>query len=149
LKAERGKSMVLIVLYTWPGSLERLRQLAEAAPALAKAGVRVVAAPLGAESAVAAEPGDAKLLAPILATVGPEMAATYSLYRRTPSIEGVPPMPEHLEFLIDRQGYLRFRWNPEDGGGWGQVAALIERVEALNKEPPRPPAPEGGHVHGS
>jgi hypothetical protein len=29
---------------------------------------------------------------------------TYTLFRRTLGSEGVPPIPPHMEFLIDRQG---------------------------------------------
>ena len=73
--------------------------------------------------------------------------AAYGLFRRTPSVEGGPAMPTHIEFLIDRQGYLRYRWGPADGPGWDRMAAaLVKRIQSLNHEPPRPPAPEG-HVH--
>ena len=55
-------------------------------------------------------------------------------------------MPPHMEFLIDRQGYLRYRWSPVYGTGWDRMAELVKRIDLLNREPPRPPAPEG-HVH--
>ena len=51
-----------------------------------------------------------------------------------------------MEFLIDRAGYLRFRWAPEYGAGWTDIAALLKEVDILNKEPARPPAPEA-HIH--
>ncbi len=55
-------------------------------------------------------------------------------------------MPAHIELLIDRQGYLRHRWSPAYGTRWSRMAEVIKRVEAINREPPRPPAVEG-HVH--
>lgn len=49
-----------------------------------------------------------------------------------------------MEFLIDRSGYLRFRWIPAWVPGWDQMAALFKQVHLLNTEPLRPPAPMGG-----
>jgi hypothetical protein len=51
-----------------------------------------------------------------------------------------------MEFLIDRQGYLQNRWSPAYGAGWDRMAELVKRIDSLNREPNRPPAPEG-HVH--
>ncbi|MBI1774064.1 MAG: CopD family protein [Proteobacteria bacterium] len=146
LKAQRGRSLVLIVLYSAPGSFQRLRQLAEAQPLLERAGLRAIAIPIDSAPSVPDGAETASARAGIGAAAGPETIATYRQFRRTSSVEGVPPMPEHLEFLVDRQGYLRFRWNPADGAGWQELANLLRRVEALNQEPPRPPAPEG-HIH--
>ena len=81
-----------------------------------------------------------------IAETDPETIATYSLFRRTPSVEGVQAMPAHMEFLIDRQGYLRYRWSPAYGTRWSRMAELVKRIDSLNHEPARPPAPEG-HVH--
>jgi hypothetical protein len=51
--------------------------------------------------------------------------------------------PDHLEFLIDRQGDLRFRW---DGIGAAQAkGGALDRIEALNRESPRPVPPAGHH----
>ncbi len=51
-----------------------------------------------------------------------------------------------MEFLIDRAGYLRARWIPDDEAGWREIASLLSEIDRLNREPPRPPAPEG-HAH--
>jgi copper resistance protein D len=145
LKQQRGRFIVLVVLFSDPGSLPRLRELDAALPQLEAAGVRVIA--LSMAKGVAASP-NAELELPHLsvAVTDPGTIAAYSLFRRTPSVEGVPPMPAHMEFLIDRAGYLRYRWSPAYGPGWDRVAALEKRVDMLNHEPARPPAPEG-HVH--
>src|ERR1700704_1013953 len=79
---------------------------------------------------------------PMIAETDPETIATYSLFRRTLSVEGVPAMPAHMEFLIDRQGYIRNRWSPAYGTRWSRMAEVINRVEAINREPPRPLASE-------
>ncbi|HEV2335176.1 MAG TPA: copper homeostasis membrane protein CopD, partial [Stellaceae bacterium] len=144
LTQQRGRDVVLLVLFSDPDSLPRLRDLDAAMPQLKAAGARVIALPMSKE----AGPSKTDLELPHLAIADTDTAtiATYSLFRRTASIEGVPPMPPHMEFLIDRSGYLRYRWSPVYGAGWDRMAALVDRVEAINREPPRPPAPED-HVH--
>lgn len=144
LKQQRGRAIVLLVLFSVPDSLARLEQLDAAKAALDRAGVRVIAVPL--DSTAAAPPDSTALRSTNIAETGPETATAYSVFRRTVSVDGVPPMSRHMEFLIDRAGYLRFRWAPEYGAGWSEVAALLKQVDMLNKEPPRAPAPEG-HVH--
>ena len=143
LEEERGKHIVLLVLFSDPGSLARLHALDAAAPQLEKAGVRIIAVPFAKnpEGESAKQIGLHHLR---IAEAGPDVAAAYSLYRRKPSLEGVPPVPPHMEFLIDRSGYLRFRWIPAWGPGWNRMAALFKQVRLLNTEPPRPPAPMGG-----
>jgi putative copper resistance protein D len=55
-------------------------------------------------------------------------------------------MPRHVEFLIDRAGYLRARWIPgELGASWAEISALVAELQALNREAPAPPPAE--HVH--
>jgi hypothetical protein len=57
-----------------------------------------------------------------------------------------PPMPRHMELLIDRAGYLRARWIPgHPGASWSEMRALVGEIQALNREAPAPPPAE--HVH--
>ena len=73
----------------------------------------------------------------------------YALYRRSFSEQGTqpdPPVPPHMEFLIDRQGYVRARWIPRDGAGWDKLDNLFRDVDRLNQEKPSAPAPDD-HVH--
>lgn len=146
LKQQRGRAIVLLVLFSEPASIQRLRELDESAAQLDRAGVRIIAVPMLKDPTAADSTTDLRLRRLTIAEAGPETVAAYGLFRRTASIDGVPAMPPHMEFLIDRQGYLRFRWSPEYGAGWNQVADLLKRVDFLNHETPRPPAPEG-HVH--
>ncbi len=145
LKQQRNRFMVLLVLFSDPTSLPRLRDLDAAMAQLEGAGVRVIALSR-AKDAEASVKAELELPHLSVAETDPGTIAAYSLFRRTPSVEGVPPMPAHMEFLIDRQGYLRYRWSPAYGTGWDRMAALVERIDLLNREPARPPAPEG-HVH--
>jgi putative copper resistance protein D len=145
LKQQRGRFIVLLVLFTDPSSSPRMHDLDAAMASLTRAGVRVIALPMTKDG----EPSfKAELELPHLSITeaDPATIAAYSVFRRTPSIEGVPPMPTHMEFLVDRQGYLRYRWSPAFGPGWDRMADLVKRIDALNAEKPRPPAPEG-HVH--
>ena len=138
LKGQREKAIVLLALYSMPGSPDRLRQLEIAQSALDKAGARIIALPM---SPTATAPGPAAFLARSSA----ETVAAYALFRRDP-VAGVPPMPTHMEFLIDRAGYLRARWIPNEEPGWREIGTLLREIDRLNREPPRPPAPEG-HMH--
>jgi putative copper resistance protein D len=145
LKQQRGRFIVLLVLLSDPGSSQRLHALDAAMPQLERAGVRVIAVSLAKDGEAS---GKTELELPHLSIAETDTAtiAAYGLFRRTASVEGVPPMPTHMEFLIDRAGYLRYRWSPAYGAGWSHIAALVTRIDSLNREPPRPPAPEG-HVH--
>ena len=145
LKQQRNRSIVLLVLFSDPDSSPRLHALDAAMAQLEGAGVRVIALSMTKDAAALPKP-ELELPHLSIAESDPATIAAYGLFRRTPSVDGVPPMPTHMEFLIDRQGYLRYRWSPAYGPGWDRMADLVKRIQSLNGEPPRPPAPEG-HVH--
>jgi putative copper resistance protein D len=78
-----------------------------------------------------------------------EATTTYIMFRKSLNPTGrlpIPPFPSHLEFLIDRQGYIRARWLPDNDSGWAEAAQLIKMIERLSQEKPRAPAPDE-HVH--
>jgi copper resistance protein D len=145
LKSLRGKTNVLLVIYSQPDSMARLEALDAAQPSMAALDTRIVAIPMTSDGANEEQPASPATLA-ILADANPDVVAAYTLFRRVPTGEGVLPVPRHMEFLIDRAGYLRARWLPSEEKGWSDLAALRREIETLNKEPPREPAPEG-HVH--
>lgn len=149
LKQQRGRSIVLLVLYTFPESLARLCELAEIRGKWVEAGVRIVAVAMDNKVTAALQSKDWPepcFDLSIMATPNPDVVTAYAMFRRTASIPGVPPAPAHMEFLIDRQGYLRARWIPAIGPDWSQTRDLLGQIESLNREKPRPPAPEG-HPH--
>jgi hypothetical protein len=77
------------------------------------------------------------------------VAAAYALFRRDLSPDGLrpePPLPHHMELLVDRQGYVRARWIPNGATGWGDPARLLAAVERLAKETPAGP-PQDEHIH--
>ena len=73
------------------------------------------------------------------------MAAAYAMFARQP---GGPndPAPAHVEFLIDRQGYLRTRWIGVADATAERTKETLDRIDVLNREPARRPAP-WGHAH--
>ena len=53
-----------------------------------------------------------------------------------------------VEFLIDRQGYIRARWTPNVGSAWLQVPYLSSQMLAMDRETPRPSiGSNGDHAH--
>jgi len=78
-----------------------------------------------------------------------EAFETYALFRRSLSEQGLrpdPPFPFHMEFLIDRQGYIRARWIAAEGAAWVDPDLLLQEIAQLNQEKPSAPAPDD-HVH--
>jgi len=91
-----------------------------------------------------------RILFPVATDGAADIVTTYALFRRTLAPAGAlpdPPRPTHIEFLIDRSGYLRARWIP--GGprpGWSDMKRLLAEVQALSQEPATV-APPDEHVH--
>jgi len=142
LFSQRSKTIVLLVFYTLPQSLPRLRELATAKLSrLDRLGVRVIAVPLGEEAL-----GDPEIDATMLAGPDPALAECYAMFTRT--ITGLPATPpRHVEFLIDRQGYIRARSVPSAGSpGWAPMFVLLRQSVQLNREKGRGFAPRR-HAH--
>jgi putative copper resistance protein D len=146
LKDHRGKSVVLLVFFT-PASRSRLVQLDQAYGTLTSLGVEVLAVP-GAEGPASWAEHFVRSL-PIVTEGGPEVFEAYALFRRSFSEQGSlpdPPLPSYMEFLIDRQGYIRARWIAGERVGWANTENLVREVEKLNTEKPLVTAADE-HVH--
>ncbi|HSB82673.1 MAG TPA: copper homeostasis membrane protein CopD [Candidatus Methylomirabilis sp.] len=146
LKDQRGKAMVHLVLFSLPGSLRRLDQLDAAWDTIAGAGARVIAVPMRDVAKIYQKLGMHAVNFPVAVDGSSEITETYTLFRRTLGSEDVPPIPDHMEFLIDRQGYIRARWIPTESAGWSEIPRLLSEIGRLDKEAPGAPAPEE-HVH--
>ncbi len=146
LKEQRGKVMVHLVLFTLPGSLRRLDQLDAAWETIAYAGARVIAVPMRDAAHIYQTLGMHAVNFPVAVDGNPEITATYTIFRRTFATEDVRAVPSHIEFLIDRQGYIRARWIPDESPGWKEIPRLLREIERLYKEAPRASAPDE-HVH--
>ena len=149
LKDFRGQRLVLVVFFTLPGSAERLSLLAAAAPALTRLGAVVLGVPTRAPGDVYRALGTRPVFFPIAVDGAADAVGAYRLFRLdlSPESDGPTPPPlEHMELLVDRQGYLRARWVPGGGEGWADPARLLAEVERLAKEPARAPLADD-HVH--
>jgi len=130
LRDHRGRRMVLVVLYTLPGSRERLTELARSYGLLSVLGLEIIAIPLHATADPIGELGASPpILFPIVTDGGADIIATYRMF--APGA--------HAELLIDRQGYIRAIWR-------GAPGAVQAQVEKLNAEKDVPPFPDD-HVH--
>ena len=150
LKDFRQKKSVLLVLFSWPESRARLDQLRLAYPALSNGNTVVLAVPINDPNQQGMAAITADMPFPVVTQGAPEIARSYALFRRTlsnPDLAGEGTTPTHMEFLIDRFGFLRARWIPAvDGAGWSDMSVLMQQVEQLNREKEIRPPPDD-HVH--
>jgi len=147
LKDYRGNHIVLLVLFSLPDSHARLLQLAQVHREAQSRNVKILAIPRVVKSARRLE-SMSKTLS-VVTDGSHEAFASYALFRRSFSEQGAlpdPPVPRHMEFLVDRQGYARARWIPRDGPGWDKLDNLWRDIDQLNREKPSTPAPDD-HVH--
>ena len=132
LRDYRGARIVLIVLYTLPASRSRLAELAARYELLVPLGVEVIAAPTDAAAdAIKRLGAEPRVFFPVVTDGAPAIVTTYSL---------LTPGP-HVEFLVDRQGYLRAVEAAPRG-----TERLLQNVQALNEEKVIV-APPAEHVH--
>ena len=150
LKDFRQQKIVLLVLFSWPESRTRLDQLRAAYATLSGSNTVVLAVPVNEITLLDMEAVSANMPFPVATQGAPEIAKSYALFRRTlsnPDLAGEGTTPKHMEFLIDRYGYLRARWIPEvDGAGWTDIGALMRGIGQLNREGEIRPPPDD-HVH--
>ena len=142
LKDFRGRNAVLLVFFSLPASQARLEQLAAAYPSLRAAGAEVIAVPVAGTGAQDVP------FALVVEGAG-ETARAYALLRRTlsnPDPRDSSPVPQHMEVLVDRFGYVRGRWRPDEGKGWDDLSLLEAQLAALAREPQVRPPPDD-HVH--
>jgi putative copper resistance protein D len=131
----QGNAITILVLYTLPESLARLRDVGALQSMDPKAAVRVIAVPMTGPS----RSGDADTQGAdrsILAVTRPDVAATYAMFTRE-RLDVDNPAPQHAEFLIDRQGYLRARWIGLPKGATDRNAQLQREIDVLKRERPR------------
>jgi peroxiredoxin len=98
--------------------------------------LRVIAIPTRAEGASAA--GSQEIGAPIVAGFDQRITSAYAIVAPIDSDQDDQSGPKHAEFLIDRQGYIRARWTPNNGSAWLQVPYLLSQLPAMDREQPQP-----------
>jgi putative copper export protein/mono/diheme cytochrome c family protein/peroxiredoxin len=149
LKDFRGRDQVLLVFFRLPQSRERLMQLQALYAQIRPLGVEILSLPLQPDEGFDDAARRLSLAFPLIRDGAAETAAAYALFRRSLSPEFSmpdPPVPAHLEFLVDRQGYLRGRWIADEGVGWGDPEQLLTAIDVLLKEKRVAPPPDL-HVH--
>lgn len=148
--------VTLLVLFSLPSSLPRLHEIAAQLPAFIAAGARVIALPMPGSPPLQAneQHGEA---ATLLARADPATASVYLMFTRRSGPASDTPHA-HIEYLIDRFGYLRVRRTgaatAADGhAGTGTSEAIAQdlppvlpKIRALASEPARVP-PQWGHRH--
>jgi putative copper resistance protein D len=144
LRDHRGQTIVLLVFFELPDSLERLTRLSRAAFDLRVLGVEVVAVPLAGARALYATLGPRPLLFPFVIGGAEDAVTAYQYF------QGPTARPVHMEMAIDRRGYLRARWipsgSPHASGGWSDVNVLLRTLTELAGEPRSAPV-LGEHIH--
>jgi putative copper resistance protein D len=142
LKDYRGERIVLLVLLNVADTEERLQQLGAARARLDSAGVETIVVPNPIDLLFVSD----KLPGLIVNEGIREVAETYRLFARSFNDENPLAATPHVEYLIDRQGYIRARWLPAENDGWRNLDRLFSQIELLRKETSRAPAPDD-HVH--
>ena len=142
----REQNSVLLVLFSWPESKDRLAQLSQAYSELNKQGAVVLAVPKGDLDSETIERIASVMSFPVVTQGASEIVSSYALSRRTlshPDIIGTGKIPEHMEFLIDPYGFLRARWIPSaNESNWTDIDTLTKQIKLLSQEsmvlPPPP-----------
>ncbi|HNP27056.1 MAG TPA: CopD family protein, partial [Nitrosomonas sp.] len=151
LKDFRLKKNVVLVFFSWPQSHQRLIQLKHFYERVSRDhNTEILAIPLQKLSEQELEVITDIVPFPVVTEGWPEISDTYLLYRRVrtvPDLSGPGMSPVHMEFMIDRFGYLRARWNAQfEGFGWQNFNALTQQLDLLNAEDEIMPPP-GDHAH--
>jgi putative copper resistance protein D len=151
LKGYRGRQPVLLVLFTLPSSRARLSEISQAYNDLRSFNAAVIAVPMdGGEKILSRIGASPRILFPVATEGAEDIVSTYALFGRTWAQEGALPnaaMPAHVEFLIDRSGYLRARWLPGGPGpAWSDTKVLLVELQALSQET-TVVGPPDEHVH--
>ena len=146
------KSALLLVLFSCTEEnlateTARLEQLLSARERLAALGGKIILIAPGKTCAPLRSLAKGKILIADHDTA--DVAASFGLFTRTfhNRKQDVVRVPEtHAEFLIDRSGYIRARWLPEEDNSWSDPGFIETQLEMLAREPPAPPPP-GPHDH--
>lgn len=138
LRQVRERYDVLLVFYSRPGSLPRLRALSEFGSHFARARVRVLAVPMRDSDAIA--PGAAGIDPGLLVEPDARVVSAYRMF------EGAAvKAPQHVEFLIDRRGYIRARWVAGQAPNWDSFPYFLRQVQFVERETRVPAVPR--HTH--
>lgn len=145
LKGYRGAQNVLLVFLWGATADKRLKTLADTYSELHRLQTNVLVI------LDKAHPVPRGLPFTVIREEGKAIWSSYELLSRTVANRGAPDRLgmewQHVEFLIDRYGYVRARWVAEaEAEGWEKPDRLYRSLQTLNGEPQIKPAPDD-HVH--
>jgi putative copper resistance protein D len=140
LRELRGRRVALLVLFTLPESRPRMAEIAQAYEGLVVMGAEVIAVPTRAERGIIKRLGASpRIFFPVVTEGAPDIVRTYELFGPGRG------HPSHMEFLVDRSGYLRARILP-DLAAPPAMSELLDQILKLNQEP-QPASLPDDHVH--
>jgi putative copper export protein/mono/diheme cytochrome c family protein len=147
------KSALLLVLFSCTEEnlateTARLEQLLSARERLAALGGKIILIAPGKTCAPLRSLAKGKIL--IADRDTEDVAASYGLFTRTflnRRMDVVRAPLLHAEFLIDRSGYIRARWLPEEDNSWSNLGFVETQLQMLSREPPAPPPPDVHSQH--
>jgi putative copper export protein/mono/diheme cytochrome c family protein len=147
------KSALLLVLFSCTEEnlateTARLEQLLSARERLAALGGKIILIAPGKTCAPLRGLAKGKIL--IADRDTEDVAASYGLFIRTfhnRRMDVVRAPLLHAEFLIDRSGYIRARWLPEEDNSWSDLGFVETQLQKLSQEPPAPPPPDVHSQH--
>jgi putative copper resistance protein D len=143
LQQAQGNPVTLLVLYTLPKSLPYLRALAAETSAFRAIGLRVIAMPLpGTANAAYVELDSHSGL--IAAMAAADVITAYTMFARQDDA-AANAGPAQVDYLIDRQGYIRSRWIGVPDSPAVRAAETFDQAELLYRERQRPPS--AAHTH--
>jgi peroxiredoxin len=144
LRQPQGNPVTLLVLYTLPQSLPYLHALAVETGTFGEIGARLIAVPMsGTETSNKTKRGNDGGL--IFATAPMDAITAYTMFAR-PENDFGNVAPVQVDYLIDRQGYIRARWIGVADSPANRIAEIFDQAELLRRERQRAPAPMG-HMH--
>jgi putative copper export protein/mono/diheme cytochrome c family protein/peroxiredoxin len=139
----RDKSRdTLLVLYSLPDSLARLRSLASEQPAFAARRIEILAVTSNAAEAHAAG-AETSGSESILAIVAADVAVAYAMFAAR---DGAVAASRHAEFLIDRGGRLRAHWIGVPEPGNDRNLEILDTAAKVDRESFDAPLPRE-HSH--
>lgn len=149
LKDFREDKAVLLVLFSWPKGKSRLDALKKNYKKIAATNTEIIAVEIiNPNNEVKGIKPNYPFVLVTEQTV--PIVNTYSLFRRSTMNKrdfSISSPLEHIEFMIDRFGYLRARWIPEaNTSHWTDFSLLSNELEKLAEEP-EILAPPDEHVH--
>ncbi len=149
LKDLREVKAILLVFFSWPESRDRLKVLKRSYDLIAGNDAQVIAIAMRGAQAVP-EGVINQSPFPIVTEETYPIIRTFAQYRRTFENSGDlddKDLPMHMEFTLDRFGYLRSRWIPEQSpGAWDAPFFLAQQFAELAEEDGVLPPPDE-HIH--